>query len=310
MERLTVLLFALIASVLTPCLAETVPHTASGGETAIETRSLEDYKQLLDLFNRLDYTEQQWLEGMREVPRVYLASIPERWSHTSQEQMQVKLKKKIFFRTLGPLILRSNEMILAERDRLLALADSSSALTPAQQTELAELARRYRVQWDPESPKAAVDELLLKVDTLPVSLILAQAAEESGWGSSRFAFAGNALFGQWTWGDDGITPAQQRSGKGDYKIARFDTPLQSVQAHGLNLNTHPAYESLRQLRQQKHQEGQALGGLEAATTLTRYSERGEAYVKTLQSIIRYNKLDGTDSAYLKEMTALVLIPKP
>ena len=138
--------------------------------------------------------------------------------------------------------------------------------------------------------------------------MLAQAAEESGWGTSRFAFTGNALFGQWTWGGQGIRPEQQRSGRGDYKIAAFDAPLQSVQAHASNLNTHNAYSQFRTRRAQLRANNERISGNKLVDALSSYSERGLDYVKSLRSIINYNNLDDTDDAYLNKGQPIVLIP--
>jgi uncharacterized FlgJ-related protein len=147
----------------------------------------------------------------------------------------------------------------------------------------------------------------MRVDIIPPSLALAQAAEESGWGTSRFADVGNALFGQWTW-SEGIAPLEQREGKGDYRIAKFDSPLDSVRAYMLNLNTHAAYRSLRERRREMRVRGDQLSGWELAETLTSYSERGAAYVETLHTIMRVNRLAATDSAYLTDSPPIYLTP--
>ena len=207
------------------------------------------------------------------------------------------------------MVLRSNELIQQDRDKLFALRQSQSLSLPQRQW-LTELAQGYQVSRAPGEPlTATIAPLLKRVDTLPPSLVLAQAAEESGWGTSHFTFAGNALFGQWTWSGKGITPNQQRGEKGDYKIATFESPLQSVRAHALNLNTHDAYREFRTLRAEYRARGQALDDMTAAATLSRYSERGADYVKTLHSIISYNKLQSVDKAHLSSGRALVLIPE-
>lgn len=155
---------------------------------------------------------------------------------------------------------------------------------------------------------AAYDELLARLDIVPVSLALAQAAEESGWGTSRFAAEGNALFGQWAWGENAIRPQNQREGLGDYGIAAFETPLESVRAYMHNLNTHPAYAELRARRAEMRRDDETLSGWELANTLTRYSERGQDYVDTLHTIMRVNRLADTDSAYLGDGPTIFLVP--
>ena len=142
-----------------------------------------------------------------------------------------------------PLALRANELILEERGRLESLASciaSSGELSEDDRPWLVDLARKYKVLGEDDEtvdPKN-IDELLARVDAVPVSLVLAQSAEESGWGTSRFAAEGNALFGQWTWGGKGIKQQHQRGDLGDHRIAAFEHPLDSVRAYMHNLNTH------------------------------------------------------------------------
>lgn len=280
---------------------------ATGGEKKSSVVVVDDYHVVLDLFEQLHYTDESWIEGDRHVPRIYLSTVPKQWGKDISHEISVTLKKRLFFRAVGPMILRSNELIQQDRNRLFSL-QSQSSLSADDVAWVRQLADEYRLESDSKKVVALISSLLRRVDIIPPSLILAQAAEESGWGTSRFAFSGNALFGQWTWGGKGITPKSQRKGKGDYKIAAFEAPLQSVQAHALNLNTHSAYKRFRTLRATKRENGKVFTGLDAATTLDKYSERGQDYVKSLQSIISYNKLQGTDQALFTDMEAIVLVP--
>ena len=153
-----------------------------------------------------------------------------------------------------------------------------------------------------------IDRLLTRVDIVPPSLAMGQCVEESGWGTSRFAAEGNALFGQWTWSEDGIKPETQRATLGDHRIAAFETPLLAVMAYMHNLNTHPAYEELRARRAEIRKNGERLSGRELARTLSQYSERGEAYIETLHSIMDVNRLDPADDAYLSDGPVYYLVP--
>ncbi len=256
----------------------------------------ESYKDLLPLFERLDYTEKAWDSGLREVSRVYLSNMPSRWRGKHSKEIQVGLKKELFFRVLAPLILRSNELIMQDRERLIAF----SAGTDTDAGWLAELAVRYRVidSTDSGIGPAQLSELLNRVDLMPPSLAMAQTAEESGWGTSRFADQGNAMFGQWAWGDKAIKPEQQRAGKGNYGIAAFDSPQESVIGYMMNINTHRAYAPLRDKRAQMRSKGQKPSGMALSPSLLNYSERGQHYVDTLNSIMSYNKLAAIDEAYL------------
>lgn len=278
-------------------------------EGEIETFPFTDYQQVLDYFQTIDYTPEAWAEGDREVPRVVLANIPERWRQTISSEIQTKLKKQIFFRALAPLALMANEQIMTSRTRLQAIvAAGSPGLDDVDW--LKGLAMNYGVIDAPDKPvdSDALAELLLRVDAVPPSLVLAQAAEESGWGTSRFADEGNAIFGQWTWGDEGIAPDNQREGMGDYKIKAFESPLQSIEGYMHNINTHFAYGDLRDLRARIRAEDRSVTGWELAGALESYSERGMAYVESLRGLMDYNKLAPVDDTYLADGPTIMLVP--
>jgi uncharacterized FlgJ-related protein len=286
---------------------------AKPGERPTERVEIASPADVEALFERLGYTPEAWQAGIREVPRMYITKIPLRWGRTTSKEVTVLTKKRVFFRVLAPLVLRSNELILRDRTRAEALASQIRAGKPPSQDDrrwLQELAVYYKVidSVETELDAAALDELMVRVDVIPVSLVLAQGAEESGWGTSRFAGEGNALFGQWSWDERAMKPEQQRRALGNYGIAAFETPLQSVLAHAQNLNTHPAYTGLRAKRAEIRGNNQLPTGRELAATLTSYSERGEAYVETLYSIMDVNQLDATDQAYLGDGPNLLLIP--
>lgn len=270
-----------------------------------EEFEFESYQGLMELFDDLGYTEAAWDEGLREVNRVYLQSMPSRWRNKHSSEVEVKLKKELFLRTLAPLVLRSNELILEERARLQKLTDSGTLDDPW----LEALAEKYRVveAGEPLSDTGQLEELMHRVDLVPNSLALAQTIEESGWGTSRFADVGNAMFGQWAWGDDAIKPEQQRSGKGDYGIKAFVSPQDSVNGYMLNINTHRAYADLRIKRAAVRAAGRTPTGPDLVDTLISYSERGQHYIDTLNSIMRVNKLVEIDKARLVD-PVILLVP--
>jgi len=281
------------------------PQQAPPSAKAEEVFEFHSYADIETLFETLNYTQESWDAGIREVPRLFITNIPSRWRSSSAAEVDVATKKRLFFRLMGPGVLLANELIDADRTRLLVLIEAADATLSADDSQwLEDLARRYRVEL---SSDEAMQELVSRVDNVPPSLPLAQAAEESGWGTSRFADLGNALFGQWTW-SEGIAPLERREGKGDYSIAKFDTPLDSIRAYMLNLNSHPAYRELREQRRQTRDRGEQLSGWELARTLTSYSERGEAYVESLHTIMRVNALAATDSAYLGDAAPIYLTP--
>ena len=134
------------------------------------------------------------------------------------------------------------------------------------------------------------------MDIIPVSLAIAQAAKESGWGTSRFALEGNAMFGQWTYGKDGLKP---KDGVGtDHKVLKFPMLRSSIIAYQKNLNTHKAYGKFREARSELRQKNKKLSGLDLALYLENYAATGKEYVKILKSIITQNKLTDFDNSVL------------
>ena len=169
---------------------------------------------------------------------------------------------------------------------------TNARVSAEDQTWLAWVAERY------DAPAGNLDELLVRVDIIPTSLALAQAAEESGWGTSRFAHQGNALFGQRATGDEpGLAPVE-RATEEHVRVRAYETLGAAVRSYARNLNTHPAYERFRAERAENRSQGAEPGGHALAPTLTRYSERGAAYVASLRAIIRLNRLESFDKARL------------
>jgi Bax protein len=205
-----------------------------------------------------------------------------------------------------------NERILEDRSRaqaVLASQETGKALSTEDREWLTDLARVYKVPGASSGPIDAAEgaELLRRVDTIPLSLELAQGAVESGWGTSRFADVGNSLFGQWSWAG-GIEPEEQRTDThGDHRIAAFQSTGLSVWSYALNLNTHDAYAELRSKRAALRQHGQLPRGRDLVDTMTRYSERGPHYVAELKTIMRQNKLDPIDDSKLVDMHIVQLV---
>lgn len=229
--------------------------------------------------------------GDGAVPRLAAARLPE----DLPVVQDVAARKASFFNAVLPLILLVNEEISAERQRLTDIHQqfrSGASVNPGEEAWLSRLAAKYQTDG---SDFAA---LFLRVDTVSPALSLAQAAEESGWGRSRFAQEGNALFGQRTWvRGAGIVPAG-RSAHETYEVRAFTTLIESVSAYALNLNTHRSYAGLRELRAAMREESGDLDAVVLASALTRYSERGPVYVDNLRAIIRANRLTGFENAKL------------
>ncbi|ADJ29738.1 glucosaminidase domain-containing protein [Nitrosococcus watsonii] len=275
-----------------------------------EELAFQSYKEVETLFQQQGYTVDAWQKGIRKVPRIYLSNIPSRWKNKYSKEISTANKKRLFFRLLGPAVLRSNELILADRSRLEAMVAKDSR-NSADTAWLLGLAKQYKIVNGASVDNLGIEqlaELRTRVDIIPPSLVLAQAANESGWGTSRFADLGNALFGQWTYGGDGIPPREKRTGKGDYGIASFESPIDSVRAYMLNLNTHPTYAELRERRAVLRNQGNEPTGLALVDTLVDYSERGQAYVDEIREMIHYNHLEATDQAFLADEAPIILVP--
>ena len=260
-------------------------------------------------------SESWWGEENRDeqltVPHVMITGINPHWRTTSQT-LPVSQKKEIFYRLMLPLIVHANGMVMERRERLFrmkAALEAGEEQTDADMRALQEGAILLRIAKEEEALAlnsnsdnlgAVIDEAIYKLDIIPAGLALGQAAYESGYGTSRFAVEGNALFGQWTYGGKGLVPEQQRESLGDHRIAAFDWPFDSVRGYFINLMSHPAYEDFRRLRAQLRAEGKPLTSMVLADGLIKYSERGQEYVDTLKSIMRVNRLDIADNAVFRD----------
>ncbi|MDF1722797.1 MAG: glucosaminidase domain-containing protein [Minwuia sp.] len=231
------------------------------------------------------------LESVRgnEIPPAFvLVRLPSDW----QREMPSDVRKSLFFRSILPLVMQVNGEIAMERDRLLALRDNAR-LPDRDRDWLRRTAESYRAL-DAKTGEIDWDTLLQRVDLIPPSLALAQAALESGWGRSRFAREGNALFGQWTWTKgDGIVPADRAAGK-THSVKRFRSLLASVRGYMKNLNRAGPYGRMRVARTKLANQGKPFTGRELAGYLDKYSEEGQAYVKKVRAMISVNQLGPLD----------------
>lgn len=194
----------------------------------------------------------------------------------------VQEKKSTFFGYLHPAIEQENKKILAERKTLIQV----KTVTP----EVLEICEKYMGSCD-NFQKKDIATLLERVDIIPPSLALAQAAKESGWGTSRFAVEGNNYFGQWCYSKGcGMVPKRRPQGA-THEVKRFDSHHEAVSAYMHNLNTGRAYKDLRETRAKLRSSGKQLSSDQLAEGLMSYSERGKPYVKEIRQMIRYNNLD-------------------
>lgn len=246
---------------------------------------------LLEKFSLMDYRLPEVRAGEAKVPRLYITSLP----HDLAGIPSVDDRKAAFIKLMLPLVLRVNEELLEDRgkvEQLVRRLREGKRLRAADQAWLDSMSERYGVE------PGDFDGLVERIDIVPPSLALAQAIEESGWGTSRFAKLGNAIFGQWTFGaDEGIVPLERSEGK-NYKIKAFGHLQESVANYLKNLNRHAAYAEFRRQRAAMRTRGLELNGYVLARTLTAYSQRGEDYVTSIRAIMRFNKLSDLDDARL------------
>ncbi|WP_394131702.1 glucosaminidase domain-containing protein [Shewanella maritima] len=201
-------------------------------------------------------------------------------------------KKRQFFNYFRPMIKKENALITAERNLLKSMIshiEQGSELTDAESYQLAKITTRYKFKLSQPVTIQQLDDLLIRVDTIPAELVLVQAANESGWGSSRFSQEGNNYFGQWCFSKGcGLVPLSRREGL-SHEVAKFDTANDSVIAYMNNLNTNSAYTMLRAIRADKRAQQLDARAEELVYGLINYSERKEAYIEELLQMLRHNR---------------------
>jgi Bax protein len=203
-------------------------------------------------------------------------------------------RKAAFFDYFSPLIEKRNGSVVKSRQALLTLHQELSDLDNDEKHQVQSMAAYYRINnFDIENDDDW-QELLARVNAIPVSLALAQAANESAWGTSRFAREANNFYGQWCFQKGcGLVPARRDKNK-THEVAAFKSPEESVERYIHNLNSHNAYKTLRKIRNRLRTENKLITGIELAEGLLHYSERGKEYIKELQSMIKFNKLTRFD----------------
>ena len=202
----------------------------------------------------------------------------------------VKKRKEFFIQIVLPLILEENKNIKLDRKRLFSIINKSNN-SKSEKQWLEKKYKQYGI------PSRDLSILKRRMDIVPVSLALAQAAKETGWGTSRFAQQGNALFGQWTWSGEGLKPKDAEKNEG-HKVMKFNVLQASVRAYQRNINTHSSYKEFRSARAKLRDLGEPLDSMILSEYLDKYAETGNEYVKVLQKIIQQNNLKDFDDAKL------------
>ena len=201
-----------------------------------------------------------------------------------------KKRKDLFIQIILPLVIKENNNIRLDRKKLFSILNKSKN-TRIEKVWLLKKLKQYGVV------NKDLSTLKVRMDEVPISMAIAQAAKETGWGTSRFALEGNALFGQWTWSGEGIKPAGADDDS-THKIMKFKVLQASVKAYQRNLNTHNSYKEFRSARAELRDRGKKLDSIILSEYLDRYAETGKKYVKILQLIIKQNQLTDFDDAKL------------
>ena len=206
------------------------------------------------------------------------------------KEIKVKQRKELFIKIVLPLILEENNKIILDRKKLFAILNKNNNSDSDNQW-LNKKFKQYGIS------KKDILTLKRRMDVIPVSIAIAQAAKETGWGTSRFALEGNALFGQWTYSDKGIKPAAADAGT-KHKVMMFNVLKSSVRAYSRNLNTHKSYKEMRYARAIQRDNMGKLDSLELVDYLYNYAQTGKEYTVILKKIIVQNSLTDFDDAKL------------
>ena len=202
----------------------------------------------------------------------------------------IKKRKNLFIKIILPLILEESNVIKSDRRKLFNILNKNKN-SVVEKKWLNKKFKQYSVS------NKDLSTLKIRMDIVPVSLVIAQAAKETGWGTSRFAVEGNALFGQWTWDGEGIKPASADNND-THKVMRFKILKASIRAYQRNLNTHASYKKFRLTRAEQRDRNENLNSLVLSEHLEKYAETGAEYVKILNKIIKQNSLTDFDDAKL------------
>jgi Bax protein len=241
---------------------------------------------VLNLFEDLDYD----LDSVRDsklVKPIYFTRLPK----DLDSIRSTKKKKETFLKILLPLIVAENQKIAKDKKYLIKILKENDKLENKKWIN-----KKYR---DYKVSNQNISELIKRMDVIPISIALAQAAKESGWGTSRFALEGNAIFGQWTWKGDGIVPLEKTDDQ-NHKILKFPLLRASVKAYITNLNTHNGYKDFRKKRFELREQNKSLTNKELIDELDNYAQTGKEYTKVLKQIIQQNDLEEFDTVEIDD----------
>lgn len=252
---------------------------------------ISSYRKLQQLFIDMDYDLEKIRNGEQNVPRIFIKSLPSDFNMIESK----KDKKDLFIKFLLPLILKKNEQLAADRTKLINIdtkIKSFQALSNDDITFLTKMQNEYK------TTSGDIQDILVKLDEISVSMALGQAIQETGWGESRFLIQGNSIFAEWTWGGDGMLPRSRKEGL-IHRIKTFPTLYDSVDSYANNLNKTRYYYGFRQMRAKLRQQNKPLYGRWLMSSMTRYSTQKDKYILEVKKIIRDNNLDDFNTVKLQ-----------
>jgi len=241
---------------------------------------------VLNLFEDLEYDLDR-VRNKKKVKPIYFTRLPKDLDTIKS----IKEKKETFLQILLPLVVAENEKIKEDRKYLLKILKENESVESKKW-----LNKKYKAY---KVSDKNISELIEKIDIIPTSIALAQAAKESGWGTSRFALEGNAIYGQWTWNGDGIAPLERTKDQ-NHKILKFPLLRASVKAYISNLNSHRGYKKFRVKRYEMRKQNKKLTGLDLIHELDNYAQTGKEYTKILEKIIKQNDLDELETVTIDD----------
>ncbi len=244
------------------------------------------YEKLENTFNQYDYNLDKIKNNSKKVPRIFINQLPKNFDQIKS----INERKDLFIKILLPLVLKKNEEISNLRNKLIFLKNKSK-LTKKEKIFLENIKNQYKVK--------DINNLLIKIDIIPVSIVLGQAIQETGWGISRFAINGNALFGEWTWNKRGIIPKNREKGL-KHKIKTFNSLYNSVDSYINNLNQNLNYYKFRKERYKLKQNKKIRDEINLLNYLNKYSTDNK-YIKNIKNIILYNGLLKFNETKLKNI---------
>ena len=263
--------------------------------------NINSYRKMQQIFFDAKYDLSKIRKGEANVPRIFIPNLPSDFNMIESP----KEKKEMFIKFLLPLLLLKNEETMEQRQRLIRIqkkVKEKKSLSDMEERFLSALKKEYKTEVkNTAGLLGEIDDILVKLDEVSISMAIGQAIQETGWGESRFLIKGNALFAEWTWGGEGMLPRARKDGL-IHRIKTFPTLYHSVESYANNLNKTRYYAGFRQMRAKLRTEDKELDGAYLMSSMMRYSTEGSKYILDVKHIIHDNHLNDFNNVKLAPMT--------